>query len=48
MEWETTFTLGLNAAKNTDYIKKVEKLFRMKFPTKNSVDAYPYLLREWS
>ncbi len=41
LEWEGRFTLGLNAAKNTDYIKKYfkQKLFRIKFPTKNLVNA---------
>ncbi len=41
MKWESRFTLGLNAAKNTDYIKKhfKEKLLKMKFPTKNHEDA---------
>ncbi len=39
-----------NVAKNTDYIKKwfKQKLFRIKFTTKNSVDAYLYLPQEWS
>ncbi len=38
MEWKTRLTLGLNIAKNTDYIKKSvkQKLFRIKFQTKNS------------
>ncbi len=33
LEWESGFTLGLNAAENTDYIKMSlrEKLFRIKF-----------------
>ncbi len=36
------FTLGLQTAKNTDYIKKCFKqnLGRIKFPKKYSVDAY--------
>ncbi len=36
LEWETRFTLGLNTAKNNDYIKKClkQKLFGMKFPKK--------------
>ncbi len=44
------FTLRLNAAKNTDYIEKCfkQKLFRIKFPTKKSVDTYVYPLTEWS
>ncbi len=39
------FTLGPNAAKSTDYIKKCfeQKLFRIKFPKKKSVGAYVYL-----
>ncbi len=45
LEWESRFTLGLNAAKNTDYFKKFfKKLFRIKYHTensvKNSLDAY--------
>ncbi len=41
LEWESRFTLGLNAAENIDYLKISfkQKLFRIKFPTKNSVDA---------
>ncbi len=41
-------TLGLNAAKNIDYIKKCfkQKLFRIKFPKRNSVDAYLYLFQD--
>ncbi len=36
LEWESRFTLGLNAAKNTDYIKKsFKKLFKIKFATKD-------------
>ncbi len=39
------FTLGLNAAKIIDYIEEClkEKLRRIKFPAKNSVEAYLYL-----
>ncbi len=50
LKWETRFTLGLNAAKSTDYNKTYfkQKLFGIKFPTKNSLDAYPCLLQEWS
>ncbi len=42
--------LGLNAAKSTDYIEKCfsQKLFKIKFPTKNTVNAYLYLYQEWS
>ncbi len=49
LEWESKFTLGLNAAKNTNFIKKgfKWKLFRIQFPTKNSVGAYVYLSQEW-
>ncbi len=36
--------LELNAAKNTDFIKKcVKKLFGFKFSSKNSVGAYLYV-----
>ncbi len=44
------FTLGLNAAKNTHYIKKCFKyiLFKIKFTTKRSVGAHVYLPLEWS
>ncbi len=47
---QITFTLGLNAAKNTDYMEKrfKLKLFRIKFSTKKSVGAYVYLPPEWS
>ncbi len=43
------FTLWLNTAKNT-IIKKCyeQKLFRIEFPTKKSVDAYLYLSQEWN
>ncbi len=36
------FTLGLNAAKITDYIEKyfLQKLRGIKFPTKNSLNAH--------
>ncbi len=49
LKWESRFTLGLNAAKNTDYIKKSfkEKLFWIKFSIKNLVSAYVYLSSEW-
>ncbi len=44
------FTLELSAAKNIDYIEKYfkGKLQRIKFPTKNSVDACLYLPLKWS
>ncbi len=40
--------LGLNAAKSTNYIEKYfsQKLFDIKFPTKNTVGAYLYLPEE--
>ncbi len=43
-------TLGLDAAKITDYIEKLfkQKLFKIKFPTKNSEGAHVYLPQEWS
>ncbi len=36
LEWESGFTLGMDAANNTNYIKKSlkQKLFSIKFPTK--------------
>ncbi len=47
---ESRFILGLNAAKSTDYIGKCfnQMLSKIKFYTKNSVDAYFYLLQERS
>ncbi len=54
LERESRFTLGTKVAKNTDYSKKKkkkcfkQKLFRIKFPTKNSVDTCLYLPQEWS
>ncbi len=50
LEWESTFTLGLNAAKSTNYIEKWFKLrlFKIKFSTKNSVETYLYLFQSWS
>ncbi len=38
----SSFTLGLNAVKNIDYIEICFKrnLSRIKFPTKNSVEAH--------
>ncbi len=49
-EWENRSTLALNTAKNIDYIEKCfkRKLSIIKFPAKNSVDAYLYLSQEWS
>ncbi len=49
-KWESRFTVVMNAAKNKDYIKQFfkQKLLRIKFPIKNSMDAYLYLLQEWS
>ncbi len=48
-EIESRITLELNPAKNNDYIRKyVKKLFRIKFPSKNSVGAYLYRTKEWS
>ncbi len=37
LKLERTFNLGLNTAKNTNYIEKgfKQKLFRIKFPIKN-------------
>ncbi len=48
LEWEGRFTLGLNAEENTNYLKKSfkQKLFRIKFPAKNSVDASLYIPQE--
>ncbi len=49
IETERRITLELNPAKNSDYIRKyVKKLFRIKFPPKNSAGAYLYFTREWS
>ncbi len=47
---QITFTLGLNAGENTDYMEKSfkYKAFRIEFPTKMSMGAYVYLLPEWS
>ncbi len=44
LEWESMFTLGLNIAKSTDYIKKCfnQKLSKIIFPTKISRSAYVY------
>ncbi len=45
LKWESRLTFGLNAAKHSDYIKKCfeQKLFRIKVPIKDSLDAYLYL-----
>ncbi len=50
LERECTCTLGLNATKNIKNIKKCfkQELFRMKFPTKNSLNAILYSPQEWS
>ncbi len=44
------FTLEQNAAKNIDYIEKwfKRKLCKIKFPTKNSLEAYFYPPQEWN
>ncbi len=41
MKVQITFTLGLNADKNTDYTEKSleYKLLKITFPTKNSAGA---------
>ncbi len=41
LEWETRFTLALNAAKNIDSIKKCfrQKLFIIEFPTKKKLSG---------
>ncbi len=48
-KWESRFTLGLNAAKNIDYNEKwfKQKSRKIKFLTKNSVEAYLYLPQEY-
>ncbi len=50
LERGSRFILGLNASKNTDYIKKCskQKLFRSNFATKNLAGANLYLHQEWS
>ncbi len=50
LKCERRFTLGLNDAKNTDYIKKCfrQKFLRIKFPTKNPVDTYLHPSQEWN
>ncbi len=44
--WE----FNLISAKNSDYIEKYfkQKLSKIKFPTKNSLDAYHYLTQKWN
>ncbi len=41
LEWKSRFTLGLNTAKNIDYIEKLfkQKLRKIKFSTENLVEA---------
>ncbi len=50
LKWKSRFTVELNAAENTSYIKKYfkYKLLNMKFPTKKSAGACVYLCQEWS
>ncbi len=50
LEWESTFTLGQNTAKSSNYIEKcfTQKLSKIKFSPKNSIDANLYLPHEWS
>ncbi len=50
LEWESRFTFGMDAAENTNYIKKFFKLklFKIKFSIKNSLNACLYLTQEWS
>ncbi len=45
LEWESRFTLEINIAKSTDYIKKCfsQKLSKIIFPTKTLLDSYLYL-----
>ncbi len=47
-EWEYILTLGLNTAKDIDYIEKwfKQKLHRIKFPKENPVEAYLYVPQE--
>ncbi len=42
--------IGLNTAKNTHYIEKClkQKLRRINFPKKISLDTYLYVPQEWS
>ncbi len=50
LEWESMFNLWQNTAKSFNYIKKhfKQKLSKIKFSTKNSMDANIYLPQEWS
>ncbi len=52
LEWKSRSTLRLNPAKSTDcmYWKMLQKqkLYKIKFPTITLLDAYLYLLQEWS
>ncbi len=50
LEYESRFTSGLNTTKNTRDVKKCfkQKLFRIKFSSKNSANAYLYLAQKWS
>ncbi len=50
IEIEKHVHLGPDAVNNTNYIKKCfkQKLCRVKFLAKNSVDTCVYLLQEWS
>ncbi len=44
-EWECIFIVGLKTAKDIDYIEKYFKqTCKIKFPTKNSVEAYLSIL----
>ncbi len=45
MKWESRFTLGLNPAKNSDYIKKYfkQKLCKIKFSKKKKVNRCIFL-----
>ncbi len=51
LEWESSFTLGLNTAKNTDYIEKLawnKSCAELNILEKIPLDAYLYLPQEWS
>ncbi len=50
MLWNEKFSLEQNTAKNIDYIEKcvMQKLHRIKFAAKNSMDAYVNLPLEWN
>ncbi len=49
LEWEYTFTSGQNTAKSSNYIEKCFKrwLSKIKFSTKNLMDASLYFPQEW-